>query len=156
MLLHTSARIHSSVCTPPISASSTPCHAPAVSQHHGRRWTQQQPPPIRPNELSPHCAHQTLILAVKHCCMLRHLLHPQDLFWERVPHGSLPPDSFQTRPDCAPGRFNLSTALCQVAHAFHYLYLTDFTLVSIFCILNYSTIVPVSSNDTPSSVHAMS
>ena len=52
-----------------------------------------QPPPIHPNELSPHSAHQTLILTIKHCCMLQHPLHPQDLFWECVPHGSLPPDS---------------------------------------------------------------
>ena len=51
-----------------------------------------QPPFIRPNELSPHSMHQTLILAIKHCCMLQHLLHPQDLFWECIPHGSLPPD----------------------------------------------------------------
>ena len=52
-----------------------------------------QPPPIHPNELSPHSAHQTLILTVKHCCTLWHPLHLQDLFWERIPHGSLPPDS---------------------------------------------------------------
>ena len=51
-----------------------------------------QPPPIRPNELSSHSGHQTLILAVKHCCMLQHPLHLQDLFWECIPHGSLPPD----------------------------------------------------------------
>ena len=50
-----------------------------------------QPLPLRPNKLSPHSMHQTLILAVKHCCMLWHPLHPQDLFWECVPHGSLPP-----------------------------------------------------------------
>ena len=65
------------------------CHVPTS-------WTTvdaAQPPPICPNELSPHSVHQTLILAIKHCCMLRHLLHPQDLFWECIPHGSLPPDS---------------------------------------------------------------
>ena len=54
-----------------------------------------QPPPIHPNELSLHSAHQTLILAIKHCCTLRHLLHPQDLFWKCIPHGSLPLDSFR-------------------------------------------------------------
>ena len=51
-----------------------------------------QPPHICPNELSLHSTHQTLILAVKHCCML---WLPQYLFWEHVPHGSLPPDSFR-------------------------------------------------------------
>ena len=52
-----------------------------------------QPPPFYPNELSPHSTHQTLILAIKHCCMLWHLLHPQDLSWEHIPHSSSPPDS---------------------------------------------------------------
>ena len=47
-----------------------------------------------PNELSLCFTHQTLISGIKHCCTLQHLLHPQDLFWECIPHGSSPPDSF--------------------------------------------------------------
>ena len=107
-----------------------------------------QPPPFCPNELSPHSMHQTLILAVKHCCTLWHLLHPQDLFWEHVPHGSSPLDSSRciwTMPQV--------TSICpQHCAKLPMLYLTDFSLISIFCILNYSTIVLLSSNDTPSSV----
>ena len=34
-----------------------------------------QPPSFRPNELSPHSTHQTLMLAIKHCCTLWRSLH---------------------------------------------------------------------------------
>ena len=77
------------------------------TRHVPTLWTTvdaAQPPPIRPNELSPHSAHQSLISAVKHFCTLQHLLHLQDLFWEHIPHGSLPPDSsrrIRTAPQVA-------------------------------------------------------
>ena len=94
MSLHAS-NVHSllSMCTLPVLHQ---LH-PASCTHHVP--TSQimvdtaQPPPVHPNELSPHFTHQTLILGIKHCCMLQHLLHLQDLFWECIPHGSSPPDS---------------------------------------------------------------
>ena len=81
---------------------------PASCTHHvPTLWMMvdtAQPPPICPNELSSHSAHQTFISAVKHCCTLWHLLHPQDLFWECVLHCSSPPDlsrHIQTMPRVA-------------------------------------------------------
>ena len=77
------------VCVHPVNL----CQLHPVSHtcHVQTSWTTEdaaQPPPICPNKLSLHSVHQTLILAIKHCCML----HLQDLFWECIPHGFLPPD----------------------------------------------------------------
>ena len=57
-----------------------------------------QPPPICPNELSPHSAHQILILAVKHCCMLWHPLHPHKIYSGSMSHMVL---YLLTRPDAS-------------------------------------------------------
>ena len=85
--------LHTSVCTMPILCQLHPVSCTCCILTSLTMIDAAQPPHVHPNELSLHSAHQTLISGVKHCCMLWHLLHPQDLFWECIPHGSLPPDS---------------------------------------------------------------
>ena len=152
MLLHASMCIHSHLYTPhPYPTSSTLHHAPAMSWHH-RWWLMQHSHTHLPKWALPtlctsnsHFGHKTMLHTLAPASPTRFILgtHPTWFFTSWL---------VQMCPDCASGRFNLSTALCWVAYAFHYLYLTGYSLVSIFYIWNYFTIVSVSSNDAPSSV----
>ena len=83
----------SSMCTMPILCQLHPLSCTRHILTLQMMVDAAQPHHVHPNEHSLHSVHQTLMSGIKHCCTLQHPLHLQDLFWERILHGSLPPDS---------------------------------------------------------------
>ena len=151
-----SVHIHSHPCAPRQSLPAPPhvTHllCPDITDNGGHSTATSHPPKWALPTLcasNSHFGHKTLLHTLAPAPPTRFILETHPI-WFSI---SWP---IQMHLDHAPGHFNLSTALHWVAHAFHYLYLTDFSLISIFCILNYSTIVPVLSNNIPSSIHVTS